>query len=80
MIGKLNYPLKIELELPDGYGGWEVFANFISSHKTEMENRIDKWKHLYGLNNKTYRIYIVTPSKANRKMIREINDDFNQPL
>jgi hypothetical protein len=75
MIVKLNYPVKIELELPDGYGGWEVCTNSICTHRTEMESRISKWKNLYALNNKTYRIYVVTPSKANKKMIREINDD-----
>ena len=67
-----NFPVKLDLEMPDGNGGWDVtnFKNCVT--KCQIQASIDKWKSLYALNNKSYQIFVTTPSKAN-KLIKDID-------
>jgi hypothetical protein len=67
-----NFPVKLELEMPDGNGSWDVtnFKNCVTN--CQIQAGIDKWKSLYALNNKSYQIFVTTPSKAN-KLIKDID-------
>lgn len=61
-----NLPITIELEIPDGYGNWAVTNTKRCYTQNQVLTFIGRWKSLYALNNKDYRIYIITPSKANK--------------
>jgi len=67
-----NLPVTLELEMPNKYGGWVVTNYKKCQTQSQVLTFIDRWKSLYALNNKCYRIHVITPSKAN-KMIKDID-------
>jgi hypothetical protein len=67
-----NLPLTLELEMPDIYGNWAVVVNKRCHTQNQVITFIERWKSLYALKQKSYKIYVVTPSKAN-KLITQIN-------
>ena len=63
---KYNLPLTLELEMPDMYGNWAVIVNKRCHTQNQVITFIERWKSLYALKQKSYKIYVVTPSKANK--------------
>ena len=67
-----NLPLTLELEMPDMYGNWAVINSKRCHTQNQVNTFIERWKSLYALKQKSYKIFVVTPSKAN-KLIPQIN-------
>jgi len=67
-----NLPLTLELEMPDIYGNWAVIISKRCQTQNQVLTYTERWKSLYALKQKSYKIYVVTPSKAN-KIIPQIN-------
>lgn len=63
---KYNLPLTLELEMPDIYGNWAVVINKRCHTQNQVITYIENWKSLYGLKQKSYKIYVVSPSKSNK--------------
>ena len=70
-----NLPITLELEMPDMYDNWAVIMNKRCYTQNQVITLIDRWKSLYALKNKSYKIYIVTPSKANKLIPNIDNSD-----
>ena len=67
-----NFPVMLELEMPDGNGGWDVTNRLKCVTNRQIDLGIHRWKNAYALNNKSYQIFVRTLSKAN-KLIKDID-------